>query len=260
MSSFPNIIFGDFGDQRKTSSVKYLPLGQIMILPDGSEYRYGQVGGTALVQGKLYQGEAYASGTGNIKDIAVIAGSAVAGTKTMSITMSATGAMATDQYADGYVFTASSAGVGGSGYSYRIKSCSSAAAGSTSVLTLYEPIEETISGGTTTVGLRVSSYKYCLLTTADTVGVSALAGVSCATAAASSYCWFQTRGHAACFTDNTTLIVGTPCTASTTVAGAVGGCSAATTLTADGFGQTAIGWVVSVAGSAEYSLIDLAIK
>jgi len=259
--SFPNIIYGDFGDQRAVSTTRResLVLGAIMKLPDGSEYRYSRLGAAAAVPGRLYQGEAYAAGTGNIKSIAVIAGSAQAGDYKMSITMSATGAMVADQYRDGEVFV-SAATAGGTGYTYRIKSCSSAAAGSTSVLTLYEPIVTTIAGGTATVGLRVSPFDNCLLKTADTVGVSSLAGVSCASAAASSYCWMMTKGQIGVLTDNTTLIVGTPCTASTTVAGAVGGCSAATSLVANGFDTHHIGMVMSVAASAEFSLIDLSIK
>jgi hypothetical protein len=254
MSSFPKMINGDEGDQRAVYTSRYLPLGTRMVIGE-KEFAFARVGGTALAQGKLYQGEAYASGTGNIKSIAVIAGSAQAGTRTMSITMAGTGAMATNQYADGYVFTASAGG--GEGYAYRIKSCSSAAAGSTSVLTLYDKIHTTIAGGTTTVGLRVDPHDYVLLKTADTVGVNSLAGVACATAAASTYVWLQKKGPAPVFTDNTTLIVGTPCTASTTVAGAVGGNSAATTLVSNGFDVHHVGMVMSVAASAEYSLINL---
>ena len=261
--AYPNVHYGDFGDERVTSSTKIgnLPLGQRMILGDGSEYLHSRVGGTAMAVGNIMQGEALAAGTGNIVSIAVIAGSAQAGDRTMSITMSATGAMTKDQYADGYVFTAVAGG--GAGQKYRIKSCSSAAAGSTSVLTLKDKIDVTIAGGTTTAGLRVNPQDLCLLTTADTVAVNALAGVSCSSAAASSYCWLQVRGITGILTDNTTLIVGNPVTASTTVAGAVGTENLTAVNTGGNMVSQAtrtIGYCMSVAASAGYSLCDLNIK
>ena len=254
--SFPNIIYGDYGDERiaQSTAIGNLPLGTRMVLPDGRAFAHCQASATALVAGKLYQGEAYASGTGNIKSLAVV--TAVAGAYTCVITMSATGGISANQYDDGYLFSASSTGTG-IGYSYKIKTCSTAAAASTTTVTLYEPIKVTMAAGTTTVGLRVNEFKNILLTTADTVRVNSLAGVTANSCAAAYYTWIQRKGVAPVFTDNTTLIVGTPATASTTVAGAVGGESAATTLNTNGLGYTAVGYVVSVAASAEYSLIDL---
>lgn len=262
--AFPNIIYGDYGDQRVVSTAKIggLPLGQRMILPDGTEYRHSSAGSVAMVAAKLYEQQTYAAGTGNIKAIAVIAGSAVAGTRTMSITMSGTGAMTKDQYTDGFVFSAVSTGTGG-GFAYKVKSCSSAAAGSTSVLTLYEDIHVTIAGGTTTVGLRVNPQARVELTTADTVSLGVLAGVSCASAAASSYCWLLTRGVGTAFTDNTTTIVGVAITASSTVAGAVGTVNLTAVDTGGNMvtkGNDVIGRCMSVAASAGYGLFDFFIK
>lgn len=259
---FPNVIYGDYSDHRvtATSRIGNLPLGTKMVLPDGREFRHAHVSATALVAGKLYQQEAYAAGTGNIKSLAVIAGSALINTKTISVTMSATGAMTKDQYQDGYVFVPASTGAG---YVYKVKSCSSAAAGSTSVITLYDDLEVSLAGGTTTVGVRVNEYDNVLLTTANTVGVGTLAGVSACSAAANSYVWLQTKGPAPILTDNTTLIVGIPVSASSTVAGAVAveNITAADTAgTGVHKGYAAIGWCMSVAASAEYSLIDLNIR
>jgi hypothetical protein len=257
--SFPNIIYGDFGDERiaQSSAIGTLPLGTRMILPDGRMYAHCQASATALVTGKLYQGEAVASGTGNIKSLAVV--TAIAGAYTAVITMSATGGITAGQYDDGYLFSAASTGTG-SGYAYKIKTASTAAAASTTTVTLYEPVKVTMAAGTTTVGLRVNEFKNILLTTADTVRVNTLAGISANSCAAAYYTWIQRKGLAPCLTDNTTLIVGTPATASTTVVGAVGGESAATTLNTNALGYTAIGYVVSVAASAEYSLIDLKLE
>lgn len=260
--AYPNVIYGDYGDERVVSSSKIgsLQLGVKMILPNGKEYLHSKVGGTALVQGKLYQQEALASGTGNIKSLAVIAGSAQEGDRQLTITMSATGAMTKDQYTDGSIFTSSSAGVGGAAYAYTVKTCSSAAAGAASVIGLYDKIHETIAGGTTLVGVRVNPQANVLLTTADTVGVGTLAGVSCSTAAASSFCWLQTKGPAAVFTDATTPIVGIPVTASTTVAGAIAVENITASSTAGNMIHKSIrtlGICLNVSASTEYSLIDL---
>ena len=260
--SFPNIIYGDFGDERVSQSTKIgnLPLGTRMILPDGRLFAHAKASATALVVGKLYQGEAYASGTGNIKSLAVV--TALAGAYTAVITMSATGGISASQYDDGYLFSAASTGTG-SGYAYKIKSCSTAAAGSTTTVTLYEPIKVTMSAGTTTVGLRVNEFDNILLTTADTVGVSALAGVTANSCAASYYTWIQRRGPVACFTDNTTVIVGVGVTASTTVAGAVAVWPASAADTAGvrtAKGADIIGECLSVAASAEYSLVRLKLE
>jgi len=259
--SFPNIIYGDFGDERiaQSSAIGSLPLGTKMVLPDGREFRH-TVCATAAVVGKLYQGDTLASGTGNIKSLAVV--SAIAGAYTAVITMSATGGISGNQYDDGYLFSAASTGTG-SGYAYKIKTASTAAAASTTTVTLYEPIKVTLSAATTTVGLRVNEFKNPILTTADTVGVNTIVGVAPTAIAAGYYGWMQTSGPAAVFTDNTTLVVGMPAVPSTTVAGAV----ACPVLTGTAVATVSnlkqgkpIGWVMSVAASAEYSLINLRIE
>ena len=40
--SFPNVIYGDYGDEKVAQSTKIgsLPLGQLMILPDGRAFRH----------------------------------------------------------------------------------------------------------------------------------------------------------------------------------------------------------------------------
>jgi len=257
--AFPNILQLQYGDEKVTGLTKIYPLGQRAETPDGKAYRYARASATAIVAGKLYQGKAGEANTAQINDLAP-AGTVSAGDRTLDVTIAGT-ALGSDVFNDGTLFVASSVGTG-IGHTYKVKSASSAAAGSTSTVTLEgnEQITVALESGTTTVGLRKNKYDEVLLSTANTVRVNALAGVSAASAAASAYVWLQTRGEAAVFTDNTTLIIGLPCTASTTVAGAVGGNSAATTLNSNAIGYTKVGQVVSVAGSAEYSLIDLSIE
>ena len=55
--SYPNVIYGDYGDEKVAQSTKIgnLPLGQLMVLPDGRKFRHAQASATALVAGDLYQ-------------------------------------------------------------------------------------------------------------------------------------------------------------------------------------------------------------
>ena len=262
--AFPSVVYGSFGDEKVTSTSKIggLPLGQVMELPDGRLFRHSRVGTTSLVAGKLYQGKAGEANTIFIKNVALAATAAVAATS-VSITVAGT-ALGANVYDDGYLITASSIGTG-IGYLYKVKSAATTAAGSTSVVSLAEneKIAVALEGGTTTVGLRKNEYDSVLLTTADTVGVNTPAGVSCATAAASAYVWLQRRGVASVFTDNSTLIVGTPVIASSSVAGAV---ATFATAAADTTGvryarnMRLVGEVMSVAASAEFSVINLTLE
>ena len=257
--AFPHTIYGDYGDEKVTSTSKIggLPLGAKMELPDGRVYRHARVGTTALVAGKLYQGKAGEANTIFVKNTALAATAAVDATS-VSITVAGT-ALGADVYNDGYLMSASSIGTG-IGYLYKVKSAATTASGSTSVVTLAsnDKVKVAMEGGTTTVGMRKNEFDSVLLATADTVGVNTLAGVSCSTAAASAYVWLQRKGPTAGFTDNTTLVVGTPVTASTTVAGAFGVKPAASGLSGKGYME--IGLCMSVAASAEFSMIDLMLE
>ena len=261
MSTFPNFLFGSFGDEKVTSTSKIggLPLGTRMVLPDGRVFAHARVGTTALVAGKLYQGKAGEANTIFIKNVALAATAAVAATS-VSITVAGT-ALGAGVYDDGYLVTASSIGTG-IGYLYKVKSAATTAADSTSVVSLAdgEGIKVALEGGTTTVGMRKNEFDSVLLTTADTVGVNTICGVACATAAASAYVWLQRKGPAAVFTDNSTVIVGTPVIASSSVAGAV---ATFATAAADTTGvryarnMQLVGEVMSKAASAEFSIVDL---
>lgn len=259
--AFPSVVYGSFGDEKVTSTSKIggLPLGQVMELPDGRLFRHSRVGTTSLVAGKLYQGKAGEANTIFIKNVALAATAAVAATS-VSITVAGT-ALGANVYDDGYLVTASSIGTG-IGYLYKVKSAATTAAGSTSVVSLADgdTVKVALAGGTTTVGMRKNEFDSVLLTTADTVGVNTPAGVACATAAASAYVWLQRRGPVAGFTDNSTLIIGTPVIASSTVAGAFATYPTASADTAGvRYGRNArlVGEVMSVAASAEFSMIFL---
>jgi len=259
--SHPNIIYGEYGDEKEVSTAKIgsLPLGTLMILPDGRKFRHARMGATAAAAGKLYMQGGAVADTMFTNDL--VCASADVGDKTLTITTGGTTAVAASYYDDGYVHTASSVGTG-IGYTYKVKSAASAAAGSAScVITLEDndAVKVATEGGTTKVGLRANEYNLCTLKTANTVGVGTLAGIACATTAASTYCWLQRGGICSAFADATTIVIGTPLGASTTVAGAVAllaGTAAAAV--AQSYGQ--IGWCVTPAASAEFHLIDLQLE
>jgi hypothetical protein len=147
------------------------------------------------------------------------------------------------------------------GYVYKIKTCSSAAAGSSVTIDLYEtdPFKVAIAAASTTVGLRENPYYSLTLTTADTVGVSQLAGIPPTAVAASYYCWIQRKGAAMAFTSGT-VIVGEPVCISNGIAGAVEPIPPAAADTAGARvvkEMVKVGEVLNVAASTGYSLINL---
>ena len=264
MGAFVQVVYGDYGDEKVTSTSKIggLPVGARMALPDGRLFAHSRVGTTALVAGKLYGGKAGEANTIFIKNVSLAATGAI-GATTLSLTMAGT-ALGANVYDGGYLITASSIGTG-IGYLYKVKTAATAASTENSTVQL-EPndkLKVAVGGGTTTVGMRKNEYDSVLLTTADTVGVNTLAGVACATAAASAYVWLQRRGPAAVFGDNSTLIVGTPVIASSSVAGAVATFATASADTAGvryARNMKLVGVVMSVAASAEFSMIDLQLE
>jgi len=227
--AFPGRVYGWFGDEKVAQSTKIngLPLGIRMELPDGREFVHAKAGtAAALDPGKLTQAPV-AAGTA-LADTVVMAGvltcaSAAIGATQLTITVGATAAVTKDQYADGYVVTASSAGAG-RGYVYKVKANNSAAAGATCLFTLYEndAVEAAIEGGTTKVGIRTNEYYQVIVTTGDTVYTGPLAGIAPVAVSAGFFCWIQRKGVAPALSGATVLIAGEPITCHTSVAGAVG--------------------------------------
>lgn len=262
--SFPHIHYGNFGDEKATSSTKFndMPLGQIMELPDGRRYRQVLVSATALVAGKLYQTPVRPTDT-MYETSLVPASSYAAGVTSVAFTTGGTTAVTKDQYADGYLYTASSTGTG-IGYAYKIKANNSAAAGSTTcTVTLYEtdPLEVAVQAGTTTLGVVTNVYRNVQLSTADTVGAR-LVGVSCNSAAASTYAWLQTRGHAAVYIGGTVLRDGDIVVASTAAAGAVVpvAVAATTALLDTKQGLMIVGYARGGGAATGYGIVDLTLE
>lgn len=260
MASFPNKMFGDYGEEKTVTTVKHHHLGTRMELPDGRTYAYARACATPLVAGYLYEGPNYA-GTADLEllDILVTTTTAV-GATTVIVTLGATTAIALSDYDDGYVYTASSASAG-VGEVYKIKTASTAAAGATTTIILEEndKLNTAIAGGTTLAGIRPNEFDMLHLCPATTVRYAQAAGIPPVAVAGNSYCWVQRRGVATSFTATTVGIIGLPVAAHTGAAGEVGVfVAAASTLAASWPMEDPIGYSMNPAGTAaNFSLIYL---
>ncbi len=261
--SFPNVVYGDPGDEKVVGTVRLHKLGHKMEFEDGSSFRYARVGGTALVPGKLYQGKGEEANTSLASATIAPAGTNAAGARKVTLTIAGTDLLA-DVFKDGILTVSSSIGTD-IGQTYRVATNNSCASGATCTIT-FAGNDELVAtwNASTKVGLRKSQYDEVILTTASTVFTNGICGVSAASAAASSYVWLQRSGQAAVFTDATTLVIGQPVISSTSVAGAVGSvANTADTVVGKSkwqIGQVSGGGTSSIAASAEYGLITLMIE
>jgi hypothetical protein len=233
-----------------------------MVLPDGSVYRHAKASATALVAGNLYQQNSLADVTGSadagLLTNMVVAADAAVGATTVSLTMGGTSAITKDALKDGYFFIND---VTGEGLRYKIESNAAAASLGTLTVTLKETdgLKVALVAGSSQVGLRQNEYDNLTITTADTVGVGALAGVATVAVTASYYCWIQRSGVCNVMTDGT-LIVGEPVVLG---AAAAGSFTVYPPAAADTTGarvvkeSTVIGYCMNVSASTEYSLINL---
>lgn len=260
--SFPHTFYGSYGDEKVTSTSKIggLPLGTVMMLPDGREYRHARNGGTALVAGSLYEEKAAEAATAFASgEVAV--NSAALNAVAINITTTAGTALSANVYADGYLWTASSVGTG-RGYLYKVKDhlATAGTAAATVVINLHDndKVAVALQASTTTAGLRLNEYDSVVLTVASTVRTGTLCGVACATAAASAYVWLQSKGPAACLLDGT-ILNGQGVVASTAAAGAVAtaaGTAAGSTISAN----DVIGYAMASAASLKFGPVDLRIR
>lgn len=251
--SFPNIVYGSYGDQRTAQSTKIgsLPLGTVLELPDGSKFRHAQNGGTTLAVGLLVQTE-LAEASHDI-DL-VVSAAATVGATSISATMAGT-VCTLNQYADGYILVNDQQG---QGYVYRCKGNTAAASVTAARFDLADgdSVQVALLAATSEIGLRVNPYKGVTKWEAGTVEGQVL-GLPPVAVTASQYFWCQTRGPAMALADST-LAIGAMVVSSTTVDGGVtiwAGSAAATT-----YLVRPIGDCLAVAASTDYALIDLKLE
>lgn len=259
--SFPNVIYGDYGDEKVAQStlIGSLPLGQLMILPDGRKYRHARAAtATAMSAGWLYQNPGIQGGTSTER---ILEGTAAVGATSVVVQSPAGTIVTTDRYAEGFLFVASNGGTG-VGRQYKVKSNGSAAAGSSDfTVHLYpsDPIETVISG-TATLGLRENEFNGLIQTTADTVMLGKPAGVPSVAVSAGFYHWIQRSGLAPVKTSATVIVIGEPVVAATGHAGRIALIPAATAAVTTPKYNVVVGYGVTVGLGDGYSEIDLALE
>jgi len=242
------------GEEYESHQYQRHALGTKATTQDGRVFRYGEMGGTAGVPGKLYQGVVPIAHHTNIAcDVARAAGAVK-----ISATDGGTGA-AVDIFAEGYVHINDAAG---EGYIYRVaggpnqpSGTGHAVAASGAVITVNLAPGYSVQTALTTsseVTFTRNRYKAVILST--TGNTAAAVGVGVADVTADYFCWLQTGGPAGLLTDGT-IVIGQHVRSSDGTAGAV------EALDRDGSAEDEqeIGTVLHVNATTEYSLVDLSL-
>lgn len=223
-------------DIYKQSINKLEELDTVRVLQDGRTFAYARAGAVALAAGKLTESPVVDT---NAVDIAVN----TAAIGDMSLTVTFGGAVTADFFADGYLWTNDDTG---EGHFYRVKSH----AAGTADVTVYlkDPIRVAFAAATT-VSLSVNRQNLVLIsaTTLDSIP----AGVPPIPVDINYYFWNQVKGPCPVLTAGT--VVKGNAVGPLTTAGAI-----APMATNDVIG--AVGTVLCVNATTEYSLINLAIK
>lgn len=261
--SFPNKIWGSFGDEKVAQSTKIggLPLGTGMELPDGRLFRHAKAGGTALVAGQLQMTMAEVD-SGRVKELAVATSAAVGAT---SITLTMAGSVTSENdYEDGYLFINDQVASGqGEGEMYKIKSCASAAISSSCEFTLEDgdTVHTALVAGSSVAGLRCNEFQNVVIHKAGTV-VGQPVGVAPVAASANFYFWCQRRGSVCALTADTVGSVGKGAVACLETNGAFKSYVIASgTTSGKEFDLNILGyWMSPAATASDYSLIYLTLE
>ncbi len=255
--SYPNIQYLGYGKEKVASSVRTVSLGQLAANQDGRLYQYGKASTAAAISAGYLCCGSVITDAGTSVEFGLVAATAAVGDSTVVVTLAAGTAAIADQWAGGYLVTASSTGTG-IGYEYKIASNNSAAAGSACTLTLEpsDPIAVAIAGGTTRVGLRENLFNNVVITPAATSNPGEIIGIPPVNLSAGYYGWFQIKGKSTAYmSTGTALVTGDLVVASTGYAGAVGIVYAGTALEARRL--MPIGQVLGTANTTGFTVVNL---
>lgn len=215
--SYPNVIYGDYGDEKVTASAKIgnLPLGQLMILPDGRKFRHAQAGGSNLGAGVIVSTSAGLAGDGNVASSGLIASATTSrnlSTHTDVYVATSKLAYTEDQFADGILNVQGPAASTYIGHIYRIKAndaAASVAAGGDLHIELWpsDGLKVAFKAGTTTVSVRKSPYKDAIVYDSSTV-IAGPMGVTPVAVSTTYYFWVQKSGPASVEQGGTAAIDG----------------------------------------------------
>ncbi|MDY6862927.1 MAG: hypothetical protein SV062_08060 [Thermodesulfobacteriota bacterium] len=209
----------------------------------GNGYRYCKVGATALSAGQLMQGPAPDALCTN----KAIAATASVGAKTVFVGMGAVSA-AVDILRDGILIINDAAG---EGYHYKIESNKAAAASSTAELTLRDELMVALTT-LSEANAVPSQYNGIVVSTDSAILTGPVVGVTIVSAAASGYCWIQSKGLAPCLAEGS-WVVGNRLTK-----GSAAG-SLRPVTTGDTTFESYYGEVIRTVAATEYGLVKLCI-
>ncbi len=256
MGGFPNIIYGDFGEEKTTYSV--LPssnhLGQLMVLPDGRKFRLAQAGGTALKAGAVVSVSAGLAAAGNVASSGLIASATttynLVGHTDVYVATSLA-AFTKDQFAEGYLNVQGPAASTYIGHVYAVKSNASCAVSTENAkITLYDsdPLKVSFKAGTTTCSLRRNPFKDQIVA----ASITTITGSVPVAVSASHYFWCQRSGVASGLTAGTTVTDGAPVAIGNGQAGSVTVAVAVSLAT-----QHIVGQALESVTATEAAMIDL---
>lgn len=185
--AFPNIIFGNEGEQFNSYVDQRWPLGTKLVLQDGRAYRFGRNGAVAATAGSLFQGIVP---DGNFDTLAVPSTTVnTAGNRTIRVTLPAN-AITKNLYAEGYAVTEAAAGAG-DGYAYKIVSHPASAGSEDVTFTIASELKHTLNTSDK-VTLIQNLYDAVIIHPAPRT--ANLIGVAAGAIAAASYGWFAVNG------------------------------------------------------------------
>lgn len=260
---FPNIIYGGYGDEKVTSSTKIggLPLGQLMVLPDGRKFRHSQNGAASLEVGVVVATPAGVAGHGNVSASGIAAAATTTynqiGDTVVRLVCNTACSVTADQYADGILNVQKSAGAG---LMYRIKENTSCASASSFSVTLYpeDPLKVAFAATSTKVGLRKNPYKEVVLFAASAC-LGQPAGVNPVAVNASCYFWLQRAGVASVKTAGTTVTDGLPVQSDSTTSGSITVCANASAATLI-WDKVPLGFALGTVTATDAVLVDLTLE
>lgn len=208
-------------------------LGELIFSNDGRAYRYAKAGGTTLVQGKLQQAQAEATGNQNLTAVAAAIGDTlISSTSTVTITA--------NQFSGGFAIITVTPG---EGYIYKIKS-NAAYTAAAPTLTLDEPLQVAL---TTSSRIDLVANPYSAVIVNPSTATSAPVGVAVYPITNAQYGWLQVGGVTSVLADGA-LVVGTAVVASNATAGAVEALTGV---------QAIVGTAVTGVATTEYGAVKL---
>lgn len=264
--SYPNIVYGNYGDEKTSQSAKIggLPLGQLMILPDGRKFRHARAGSaTDLEAGAIVSTTATAVGHGGVSGSGLLASATTtenqAGDTDVYLTSKST-VITKNDYAEGMLNVLGPAASSYIGHVYKIKANDSSAVSSKVKFTLYprDGLKVTAKAATTLHSLRKSPYTDAIVMNAATVIAPVMGGTPSAVTK-SHYFWVQRGGECSMQQSATVCVVGEPVMADTALAGSVT-LAVAGSATTDTQDNVIIGQCLEGAAASQAVRIDLRIE